>query len=171
MVTIAKKLSPEQAQRRAWMATLAKATEVELEEAWTRLRLDPDYTMLRRPEFGSTLIRARIGGTGNPFNLGEATLTRCALRLADGTAGYGYVLGRSARHAKLAALFDALLQTKEHRDLVGNDVIAPLAATQAKRHDEESRRANATKVDFLAMARGVSLTSKVAYEDKGYDKS
>ena len=171
MVTPANKLSPEQARRRAWMATLAKATEVELEEVWTRLRLDPDYTWLRRPEFGSTLIRARAGGTGNPFNLGEATLTRCALRLADGTAGYAYVLGRCARHAELAALFDALLQTKEHRDLVGTNVIAPLAAAQAKRHHEESRRANATKVDFLAMARGVNLTSHVAYEDKGYDKS
>jgi alpha-D-ribose 1-methylphosphonate 5-triphosphate synthase subunit PhnG len=137
-MTEANSLSPEQARRRAWMATLAKATVTELENAWNGLDLDPGYTWLRQPEFGSTMIRARAGGTGDPFNLGEATLTRCALRLADGTAGYAFVLGRSARHTK--------------------------------RNEEKSRRANATKVDFLAMSRGVSLTSKVAYEDKGYQK-
>lgn len=164
-------LSPEQAQRRSWMTILAKATEVELEEAWIELRVDPDYTWLRQPEFGSIMIRARAGGTGDPFNLGEATLTRCALRLADGTAGYAYLLGRSARQAELAALCDALLQTDEHGAAVEQKVIAPLAAAQASRNEENSRRANATKVDFLAMERGVSLTSKVAYEDKGYENS
>ena len=46
-----------------------------------------------------------------------------------------------------------------------------LAAAQANRHDEDSRKANATKIDFPAMERGVSLTSTAAYEDKGYDKS
>ena len=165
------KLSPEQAQRRGWMATLAKASEAELEEAWVGLRLDPDYTWLRQPEFGSTMIRARAGGTGKPFNLGEATLTRCALRLPDGTAGYAYVLGRGARHAELAALFDALSQTTEHGETVAKEVIASLAAAQADRNDEESRKANATKVEFLAMERGVSLTSTAAYEGKGYEKS
>jgi alpha-D-ribose 1-methylphosphonate 5-triphosphate synthase subunit PhnG len=169
-MTEANSLSPEQARRRAWMATLAKATVTELENAWNGLDLNPDYTWLRQPEFGSTMIRARAGGTGDPFNLGEATLTRCALRLADGTAGYTYVLGRSVRHAELAALCDALLQTEEHSTKIKTTVIAPLAAAQTKRNEEESRRANATKVDFLAMSRGVSLTSKVAYEDKGYQK-
>ncbi|MEX2449394.1 MAG: phosphonate C-P lyase system protein PhnG [Rhodospirillales bacterium] len=164
-------LSPKQAKRRAWMGTLAKGTVDEIENAWAGLGFAPDYTWLRKPEFGSTMIRARAGGTGDPFNLGEATLTRCALRLADGTTGYAYVLGRSARHAELAALCDALLQTEEHNAAVEKVVIAPLAAAQAKRNEDESRRANATKVDFLAMARGVSLTSKVAYEDKGYQKS
>ena len=162
-------LSPAQARRRSWMATLAKATEAELEEAWTEVRVDPDYTWLRRPEFGSIMIRGREGGTGNPFNLGEATMTRCALRLADGTAGYAYLLGRSTRQAELAALCDALLQTDEHGPAVERNVIAPLANAQAQRNEEDSRRANATKVDFLAMERGVSLTSNVAYEDKGYE--
>lgn len=152
------------------MATLAKADERELEDAWDQLGLEPEYTWLRQPEFGSTMIRARAGGTGDPFNLGEATLTRCALRLGDGTAGYAYILARSARHAELAALCDALLQTEDFSATVENSIIAPLATAQVQRNEEESRRANATKVDFLAMERGVSLTSKVAYEDKGYDK-
>lgn len=163
-------LSPEQVRRRNWMATLAKSVESDLEDAWGELGLDPGFTWLRQPEFGSTMIRARAGGTGDPFNLGEATLTRCALRLGDGTAGYAYILSRSARHAELAALCDALLQTEDFGATVENAIIAPLAAAQTQRNDEESRRANATKVDFLAMERGVSLTSKVAYENQGYDK-
>lgn len=163
-------LSPEQERRQSWMATLAKAEEDELETAWDQLGLEPEYTWLRQPEFGSTMIRARAGGTGDPFNLGEATMTRCALRLADGTAGYGYILARSTRHAELAALCDALMQTDEHSAAVESTVIAPLAVAQKKRNDEESKRANATKVDFLAMERGVSLTSKAQYEGKGYGK-
>lgn len=163
-------LSPEQARRRDWMATLAKADESELEHAWDQLGLEPDFTWLRQPEFGSTMIRARAGGTGDPFNLGEATLTRCALRLSDGPAGYAYILTRSARHAELAALCDALLQTEDFGAAVENAIVTPLATAQVERNEEESRRANATKVDFLAMERGVSLTSKVAYEDKGYGK-
>ncbi|MEE2995860.1 MAG: phosphonate C-P lyase system protein PhnG [Pseudomonadota bacterium] len=163
-------LSPDQKRRQSWMATLAKAKEGELASVWDQLGLEPEFTWLRQPEFGLTMLRARAGGTGEPFNLGEATMTRCALRLTDGTAGYGYILSRNARHAELAALCDALLQTKEHGAAIESAIIAPLAAAQLKRNDEESRRANATKVDFLAMERGVSLTSKAQYENKGYGK-
>lgn len=163
-------ISVEQEQRQAWMAALAKAEPGELESAWDQLDIAPEYSWLRQPEFGSTMLRARTGGTGDPFNLGEATMTRCALRLADGTTGYGYILSRNARHAELAALCDALLQTKEYAGAVESTIIAPLTAAQSKRNDEESRRANSTKVDFLAMERGVSLTSKAQYENKGYDK-
>jgi len=168
--TVSAALSSEQKRRQSWMATLAKAEETELEAAWGELGLTPEFTWLRQPEFGLTMIRARAGGTGDPFNLGEATMTRCALRLDDGTTGYGFILSRSSRHAELAAICDALLQTDEHAEAVENIVIAPLATAQIDRNELESRRANATKVDFLAMERGVSLTSNVAYEDKGYGK-
>jgi alpha-D-ribose 1-methylphosphonate 5-triphosphate synthase subunit PhnG len=147
------------------MAVLAKARPEDLEAAWNRARLKPDFTWLRQPEFGAVMVRGRTGGTGQKFNLGETVATRCALRLACGTAGYAYILGRSVRHAELAALCDALLQTADHRDTVQRTIVAPLAQTYAERRDERSRRANATKVEFLAMARGVSLTSKVAYRE------
>lgn len=147
------------------MAILAKATPHELEAAWSTARLDVAFDWLRKPEVGSVMVRGRTGGTGGKFNLGEAVLTRCALRLANGTTGYAYVLGRNARHAEIAALCDALLQTPDLRDIVQREIVDPLAQAHAERREARSRRANSTKVEFLAMARGVSLTSKVAYQD------
>ena len=31
------------------------------------------------------MVRGRVGGTGAPFNLGEMSVTRCSVRLADGS--------------------------------------------------------------------------------------
>ena len=55
------------------------------------------------------MVRARAGGTGQRFNLGEATVTRCVVRpdaALTGTqqVGVGYVLGCSHRQALLVAL-------------------------------------------------------------------
>ena len=113
---------------------------------------DIDHDMLRPPETGLVMLRGRMGATGAPFNFGEATVTRCAVRLADGTEGHAYVMGRSAAHAKLAALCDALLQ----RDPEGlsERLIAPLASKLRERQVETSTKAAATKVDFFTMVRG-----------------
>ena len=54
------------------------------------------------------MLRGRIGGDGAPFNFGEATVSRCAVRLATGETGFGYVLGRDHEKARLIALCDAL---------------------------------------------------------------
>ena len=61
------------------------------------------------------MVRGRIGGDGAPFNVGEATVTRAAVRLASGEIGFGYVLGRDHEKARLIALCDALLQTDRYR--------------------------------------------------------
>lgn len=154
-------LTAEQEARQKWLGVLAKASRAELEDAWSRIDADPEHTWLRQPEFGSVMIRGRAGGTGDKFNLGEATITRCALRLSDGTAGYAYILGRDARRAQLAALIDALLQQEPQARKIASEVIAPLAEAQTKRREQRSRRANSTKVEFFAMERGVSMTSRV----------
>ena len=59
---------------------------------------------LRRPETGLVMLRGRAGGTGQAFNLGEASVTRCSVRLSDGQVGTGYVLGRDQRKAELVAV-------------------------------------------------------------------
>src|SRR5262245_9260483 len=102
-------LSRQQAERREWLGVLARAPESSL-EAWARAGGLPRYTWLRRPETGLAMVRARTGGTGAKFNLGEMTITRCALRLENGTVGVAYVQGRSARKAELMAVADAMLQ-------------------------------------------------------------
>ena len=147
------------AQRRRWMSVLAKAQLCELETAWEDLADKPAYDWLRQPEVGMVMVRARTGGTGGRFNLGQMTVTRCALRLvaADQDAeavGLGYVQGRSKRHAELAAVFDALLQDDARRPALEGSVIEPLEAAHADRRDERSRKANSTKVNFFTMVRG-----------------
>ena len=145
---------PEQAARRRWMSVLAKARLAELENAWDGLADKPAYDWLRQPEVGMVMVRARAGGTGGQFNLGQMTVTRCALRLATGEAGVGYVQGRSKRHAELAAVFDALLQDTARRAQLEDRIVAPLAAAHAARRDDRSRKANSTKVNFFTLVRG-----------------
>lgn len=113
----------------------------------------PDHTWLRRPETGTVMVRARTGGTGTPFNLGEMTVTRCALRLASGEVGHAYVQGRDRTHAENAALVDALMQTGRADDL-RHRVLAPLAEDIALSKAARARKAAATKVDFFTMVRG-----------------
>jgi alpha-D-ribose 1-methylphosphonate 5-triphosphate synthase subunit PhnG len=113
---------------------------------------DASHDLLRPPETGLVMLRGRMGATGAAFNLGEATVTRCAVRLDDGSEGHAYVMGRSATHARLAAICDALLQ----RDPEGLSakIIAPLATRLSAKQVEASTKAAATKVDFFTMVRG-----------------
>lgn len=144
------------AARASWMAILARASREELEQALRALPSVPEYAILRRPEIGLVMVRGRTGGTGQAFNFGEMTVTRCAVRLADGTAGHSYAAGRDLRKAELAALFDALLQTGD-RARIETDVVAPLARRQAEARDRSGRKAAATAVEFFTMARGDAL--------------
>ena len=59
------------------------------------------------------MVRGRVGGDGAPFNLGEATVSRAAVRLSTGEVGFGYTLGRDGEKAQLIALCDALVQSGE----------------------------------------------------------
>ncbi len=75
----------------------------------------PPIVELRPPEIGLVMLRGRIGGDGAPFNLGEATVTRAAVRLETGEVGIAYVLGRDAAKARLAAVLDAPAQRGDAR--------------------------------------------------------
>ena len=116
--------------------------------------LSTPHDVLRAPEAGLVMLRGRMGATGAAFNFGEATVTRCAVRLPGGPEGYSYVMGRNAAHARLAAVCDALLQTPEQAGHVRERVIAPLEARLQQEHIEAAGKAAATKVDFFTMVRG-----------------
>jgi len=142
---------PENSQdRRRWMAVLARATAEELAAAAGE-RL-PAFIRLRGPEAGLVMLRGRAGGTGTPFNLGEATVVRCTVRTADGWVGHAYCLGRDLRQAELAAALDAALQDPARMQELDAVVIQPLAAAQASRRETLSRRAAATQVQFFTLA-------------------
>jgi alpha-D-ribose 1-methylphosphonate 5-triphosphate synthase subunit PhnG len=140
-------------ERRRWLAVLAKAPIEDLERCWQGLGLAPEYQCLRSPETGLVMLRGRVSGAGAPFNVGEMTVTRCSIVLRDGTVGHGYVGGSDARHAQIAALCDALLQTEAHCAEVETGVIAPLAAAHEAAHQQTAARAAATRVEFFTVAR------------------
>jgi alpha-D-ribose 1-methylphosphonate 5-triphosphate synthase subunit PhnG len=145
---------PAIAERQRWLGALAKAPLSLLEEVWQALEPKPLYVQLRRPEIGLCMLRGRAGGTGMRFNLGEMTMTRAAVRLASGDTGFGYVAGRAARHAELAAVFDALLQDRAQRALLEQRLIAPAIAAEQTRREALAAKAAATKVEFFTLVRG-----------------
>src|SRR5215813_8272858 len=118
------------ARRKAAMAVLAQSPASDIEARLKTIAL-PDHEDLREAENGLVMVRGRIGGDGAPFNLGEATVSRAAVRLASGEVGFGYTLGRDRDKARMIALCDALVQSDEFAAEVEAAVIAPLRAATA----------------------------------------
>ncbi|MBD9373775.1 phosphonate C-P lyase system protein PhnG [Rhizobium sp. ARZ01] len=144
---------PEPVARKRAMDILAKATRVELESAWAALATKPVATPVRGPETGLVMVRGRIGGGGAPFNLGEVTATRASVRLDGGVVGHGQTLGTDGEKARLAAVFDALLQVPEYAPVVER----LLSAVSARIEVDDARKARetaATRVDFFTLVRG-----------------
>ena len=139
--------------RQAWMSLMAVAPEGRvatlLDAAEERLA----FTWLRAPEIGSTMVRGRAGATGAPFNLGEMTVTRCALTLDSGEVGHAYIQGRRKADAEAAALMDAMMQTALAGKLRAA-VLDPLEAEIKHAKATRAAKAAATKVDFFTMTRG-----------------
>jgi alpha-D-ribose 1-methylphosphonate 5-triphosphate synthase subunit PhnG len=142
----------DSAQRAQWMGLLARAPLAAL-QSWAARHAETRFTWLRRPETGLVMVRARAGGTGDKFNLGEMTVTRCVLRLESGVVGVSYVQGRSQRKAEIAALADALLQERARRDKVREELIEPLALRLEAESARMQRKAQATRVEFFTLAR------------------
>lgn len=139
-------------ERQAWLSTLAKAAPADLLPLWEQVSA-PAATTLRPPETGMVMVRGRAGGSGDAFNLGEMTVTRCAVRIETGETGIGYVSGRDKRHAFAAAVLDAMMQSPALRPAAERLVVAPLQAAAKARSEAASRKAKATQVEFFTMVR------------------
>lgn len=140
--------------RRTALGLLARSPAALLAERLARVEGLPAFTWLRKPETGTVMLRGRIGGDGELFNVGEATLTRCTLRTDDGTIGVGTVLGRNAAKAEQVALCDALLQRPASASRVLAEVIGPLAEAEYECHARAAAEAAASRVDFFTLVRG-----------------
>jgi alpha-D-ribose 1-methylphosphonate 5-triphosphate synthase subunit PhnG len=143
--------------RQRWLRLLSHAP-LELLESAIGTLAGPNPQWLRRPETGLVMVQGRIGGTGARFNLGEVTVTRCALRtdparIACREVGVAYVLGRSGRHAELAATADALLQDSSARTHVPADLLEHISAWLENKHAKRRAQAHATRVEFFTIAR------------------
>ncbi len=145
--------SLDQERRRAVMAICAEADAAELRQALGAVGYAGAAEDLRRSGTGLMVARGRIGGDGRPFNLGEATVTRAAVRIESGEAGFAWHLGRDAARTRTAALLDALWQSPRHRAAV-EAALAPVAARLQTEGELQARRTAATKVDFFTLVRG-----------------
>ncbi|MEN3288909.1 MAG: alpha-D-ribose 1-methylphosphonate 5-triphosphate synthase subunit PhnG [Bradyrhizobium sp.] len=142
-----------QERHKAAMRVLAHTPTAEIGSRLDELEL-PAHVQLREPENGLVMVRGRIGGDGAPFNLGEATVSRAAVRLVSGEVGFGYALGRDREKARLIALCDALIQSEAHASLIEKQVIAPLQSAMLASRAQAAAEAAATRVDFYTMVRG-----------------
>src|SRR5437868_2964407 len=140
-------------QRQAAMRVLVHTETAEIAARLAAIAV-PDSTDLRAPENGLVMVRGRTGGDGAPFNLGEATISRAAVRLASGQVGFGYVLGRDREKAHMIALCDALIQSEAYAETVEKQVVAPLHAAMLATRGRQAAEAAATRVDFYTMVRG-----------------
>jgi alpha-D-ribose 1-methylphosphonate 5-triphosphate synthase subunit PhnG len=136
------------------MAAFAEATIDELADALNPIDAAHAAVDLRRPEAGLVMLRGRIGGNGNAFNLGEASVARASVRLGSGEVGHAYVLGRDVLKARLAAIADALWQSGETRTRIERELVTPVEQRLAARAAEKASRVAATKVDFFTLVRG-----------------
>lgn len=137
------------------MALLARAPLDMLEQALTDyITHSPQW--LRRPETGLMMIEGRTGGTGERFNVGEITVTRCALRLTEAGAhapvGIAYILGRSHQRAYLAALADALLLSCTNSPLE-QTLLDPIRQYLEQIKTNRQIQADSSKVEFFTVAR------------------
>lgn len=147
-------LACEASDRRAAMALLAQGEAGEIAAGLARVDETLRYVELRPAASGLVMLRGRIGGDGAPFNLGEATVTRAAVRIASGEVGFSYLLGRDLAKARLAAVCDALWQRKKCREAVEQHVLEPIRARIERERIEKRREVAATRVDFFALVRG-----------------
>ena len=120
-------------------------------EDLTREQADVPHETLRGPETGLVMLQGRMGATGDAFNFGEATVTRCAIRLPNGVEGHSYILGRNGAHARRAALCDAFFQSSPDRL---KQLLETVEQHLRSSQQVQAAKAAATRVEFFTMVRG-----------------
>ncbi len=138
--------------RSAWFEVLVCADRAALMEQSAPFVADMPVQWLRRPEAALVMVRARADAHGERFNLGEATVTRCALRWTDPAgavfAGVAYLLGRDPERAERIARLDALLQHPAHHECLRIALLEPLKVLRAQHLAAERAAVAASRVRF-----------------------
>ena len=150
-------VTADYAPRQRWLNILSRAP-TDFLEMHLRFLAQGSHQWLRPAETGLVMVRARVGGTGQRFNFGEATVTRCVIRpdlalTGSRQVGVGYVLGCSHRQALLVALADALLQESDLHARWYESLIAPLIQMQTQATRQQQAQTQSTRVEFFTVAR------------------
>ena len=146
----------EEELRRRWMAALARASASDVADTVVAMGEPDGVVVMKGPEAGSIMLQTRAGGTGRRFNFGEATMSRCVVRLASGTMGFGYALGRDIGKVRDAAIIDAVMQDLDDPAGGFDRFIAPLVAKHEEADRSAAKEAAKTKVEFFTLVRGHS---------------
>jgi len=157
MVKLAEETGPDRLQaaaRRELFRVCAEATEAELRTALAACGDLPEIEDIRPPEAGLVMLRGRIGADGQPFNVGEATVTRAAIRLRTGALGFAYILGRAPGRARLAAVVDALGQERDWRERLEAVLVRPVMTRRAAETARAREETAATRASFFTLVRG-----------------
>ena len=121
--------------RQRWMSVLAHSEPQELAARMQTLQLAPQYELIRAPETGLVQLQARMGGIGDRFFAGDATLT-------------------DRPHAERCAAIDALMQSPHHFHTLMETLITPLEEQRSVRIEARRAEVNASRVDFFTLVRG-----------------
>lgn len=140
--------------RQRRLSVLAKAPAEDLLARWKQTGLDPSVELLRGPESGLVALRGRIGGSGQPFHVGEVSATRVTVRIGSGEVGHAMISGRDVCKAQLVAVIDALAQDPAHAEMIERDIVAPLEQGLAEADAKLRGETAATRVNFFTMVRG-----------------
>ncbi|CAG8998636.1 MAG: Alpha-D-ribose 1-methylphosphonate 5-triphosphate synthase subunit PhnG [Candidatus Celerinatantimonas neptuna] len=147
-------MNEEATERQKWLAILAKASEETLLKLSESIVSGVDFQIIRAPQVGLTQVQGRMGGSGNPFFLGEVTMTRCVVKGPSESVGMGFVAGRSKPKALRVAQLDALLMHADYQSRIHELVLTPLETERQAYEAEKCREYAASKVDFFTLVRG-----------------
>ena len=138
--------------RPEWISIFSKTNESLLKNSLDHINFKENYDVLLGPEIGSIMIQGRAGGTGDKFNLGEATLTKCIVKFQEKT-GYSYHLGRNLIKSEYGAILDALMQIESYH----SKLLIYVKEFQEQIQKEKIKIIadfSESKVDFFTMVRG-----------------
>ncbi|MFA5124189.1 phosphonate C-P lyase system protein PhnG, partial [Zavarzinia sp.] len=130
--------------RRQRLRLLAGAAPADLAAALDEAGAVPDLRLVRAPECGLVMVRGRAGGTGERFNIGEMTVSRCTVADADGRLGVGMVAGRDRAKAEMVAKLDLVAQRPGPGAGIAARLLGRLEAQAARAAAARAARAAAT---------------------------
>ncbi|MDA8154260.1 MAG: phosphonate C-P lyase system protein PhnG [Acidithiobacillus sp.] len=137
--------------RARWISEIAHAIFSDLADAAAGVERWPGFTSINSPEVGLIMVHGRMGGLGDPFPLGECTITRCVVQDDQGYMGLAYVLGDRLAHAEIAAKLDALLQHPERQSSLWDRIIVPLMILRTDREAQTKQENQSSCVQFFTM--------------------